>query len=431
MKIIRLIASLLLSCSLQAQTLQVSSFQNQISLPSKQYMLEGTTNEMYVQTFLKRSSLGDVVVRFGGSTSYATAGRLEKKGVIDKPSTGEVIEVEMISLVDFSTLSSLQSEIIAGVPFTGENKVKVQFLGDSFTKGLYFKDAFLEKGYVPNVKLIGTREIGEHEGQFHEGRGGWTLAKYFSEEPQEKHFFNPFYQPVGEYRYWGSSDFWQTVIALKQNPKADFSTRYNCDGYDASGFSEDGKRVSPERGDLIFDSEKEEYVAWNGKSWKRVDRPEEWSFDYVKYLEMWQLESPEFLIVMLGLNDFRDLDMPLDFSEWNAMAEELFTSYKSAVPDGRLILSTPCTSCGTLNNEKGDFTIKQNAAMWEVRKNIIQNFDNRESDGIYVVDASITIDNENGYNMKNGLQVGNPHPYPSYPALGVPIAAFVQYYRDK
>ncbi len=431
MKIIRLIAPLLLSCSLQAQTLQVSSFQNQITLPSKQYMLEGTPNEMYVQTFLKRSSLGDVAVRFGGSASYATGGRLEKKGVVDKPSTGDVIEVEMVSLLDFNTLSSLQSEIIAGVPFVGQNEVRVQFLGDSFTKGLYFKDAFLEKGYVPNVKLIGTREIAEHEGQFHEGRGGWTLKKYFSDLATEALFYNPYYQPTGEYRYWGSSDFWQTVIALKQNTKADFSVRYNCDGYDASGFGEDGKRVSPQKGDLIYDSEKGEYVAWNGKSWKKITRPEEWSFDYAKYLEMWQLESPEFLVVMLGLNDFRDLDMPLDFSEWNAMAEELFASYKGAVPDGRLILSTPCTSCGVLDNERGDFTTKQNAAMWEVRRNIIDCFDSREDEGLYVVDASIVIDNENGYNTKGEVQTGNPHPYPSYPALGVPFAAFVQYYRNK
>ena len=84
-----------------------------------------------------------------------------------------------------------------------------------------------------------------------------------------------------------------------------------------------------------------------------------------------------------------------------------------------------------MNNERGTFTVRQNAVMWEVRKNIIDNFDNLEDEGIYVVDASATIDNENGYNMKNGVQTGNPHPYPNYPALGIPIAAFVQYFRNK
>lgn len=69
--------------------------------------------------------------------------------------------------------------------------------------------------------------------------------------------------------------------------------------------------------------------------------------------------------------------------------------------------------------------------MWEVRKNIIDNFQGKENDGIFVVDASATIDNENGYNNENGIQTGNPHPYQNYPQIGISVAAFVQYYRNK
>ena len=29
------------------------------------------------------------------------------------------------------------------------------------------------------------------------------------------------------------------------------------------------------------------------------------------------------------------------------------------------------------------------------------------------------------------VQTGNPHPYPNYPAMGLPFAAFIQYYRDR
>ena len=29
------------------------------------------------------------------------------------------------------------------------------------------------------------------------------------------------------------------------------------------------------------------------------------------------------------------------------------------------------------------------------------------------------------------IQTGNPHPYPNYPSMGIPIAAFIQYYRGK
>ncbi len=429
MKIIRLILIFLLFTSPEFAFSQ--GFVNEIAVPSKQYLMAQTPNEIYVQTLLKRSSLGDVVVRFGGTAAYASAGKLESKAVIDKPLTGQTIEFNMISLIDFSTVESKSSMIVAGEPAVGQGEVRVQFLGDSFTKGNYFKDAFLQRGYVPNVKLIGTREIPDHAGQYHEGRGGWTLAKYFSDIVDEPLFYNPYYQPDGEYRYWGNSAFWKRTVELKSEPKADFSVRYNCDGYDTSGFGDDGFPHSPQKGDMIYDSQAGEYVVWSGKRWQSIKKPEGWSFDYAKYLDMWNLESPQFLVVMLGLNDFRDMEMPLDFDQWNQMAQALLDSYKSAVPDGKLVLCTPCTSCGVLDNERGDFTTKQNAVMWEVRANIINTFDCREDEGIYVVDASATIDNENGYNAKNGVQVGNPHPYPSYPALGVPIAAFVQYYREK
>ena len=43
----------------------------------------------------------------------------------------------------------------------------------------------------------------------------------------------------------------------------------------------------------------------------------------------------------------------------------------------------------------------------------------------------ITIDNEKGYNRnRDGIQTGNPHPYPNYPTMGIPLAAFIQYYRE-
>lgn len=84
--------------------------------------------------------------------------------------------------------------------------------------------------------------------------------------------------------------------------------------------------------------------------------------------------------------------------------------------------------------------------MWELRKNIIEKFDNREKENIFVIDAAITIDNLNGldfttdpiyttpYHGYQGtervkVQKGNPHPYLNYPNMGIPLAAFIQRYR--
>ena len=50
------------------------------------------------------------------------------------------------------------------------------------------------------------------KGQYDEGRGGWTVKKYFEIPKGEMTSYHGYMQPVGEYRYWGSCEFWKTVI---------------------------------------------------------------------------------------------------------------------------------------------------------------------------------------------------------------------------
>ncbi len=425
MKIIKTITTLVMLSIVGLSSAQ----EKMISLPSKQYLLEGVENRLFVQTFTRYEDLKGDIVRFEGDVTYPKGGLMERYAMINAPKSGETIEVNLYDGRSFECLESEKMMICAADPIpNGGEEVKVQFLGDSFTKGCYFRDAFIDKGYVPNAKLIGTRRVPDAEGACHEGRGGWTLEDYFSNKTESATFYNPFFQPTGKGRYWGGVEFWKIAVELASGGGKDFPfyKRYDCGDYDASRFGEDGFLKDPQKGDLMYNNG---YVEWSGKRWIKCDEPTNWGFDYGKYLEMWGFDVPDFLVVMLGLNDFRDLSLPMDFKTWNDRLDKLLASYRKANPKGRLLLCTPCTSCGTLNNESGAFTTRQNAMMWHVRENIINTFDCREGDGLYVVDASITIDNENGYNTKGGVQVGNPHPYPNYPQLGVPIAACVQYLR--
>lgn len=408
----------------------VSAQERMLSLPSKQYMLEGVENRLYIQTFTKFEDLRGDIVRFEGDVTYGSGERMERYCAISKPESSKTIEAKLYDGRTFECEESATTIICAASPTTNGGEVKVQFLGDSFTKGCYFRDAFIDKGYVPEVKLIGSRRVPDGDGAWHEGRGGWTLEDYFSNKTHSETFYNPFFQPSGKSRYWGNVKFWKIAVevATSGGKGLPFYKRYDCGDYDVSRFGEDGFLNSPKRGDLIYC---DGYMEWNGKAWVSCEEPKEWGFDYGKYLDMWGFDAPDFLVVMLGLNDFRDKSLPMDFATWNSRIEDLLASYLKSSPKGKLLLCTPCTSCGTLNNERGDFTTRQNAMMWHVRDNIITTFDGRESEQIYVVDASVTIDNENGYNTKGDMQVGNPHPYPSYPQLGVPIAACVQYLRDK
>ena len=91
-----------------------------------------------------------------------------------------------------------------------------------------------------------------------------------------------------------------------------------------------------------------------------------------------------------------------------------------------------------------NFTHLCNAKMWEARRLMIEEYDNRDAESIYLVDVGIMIDEEFGYSTTTdipfseyegtetikvqGLQT--PHPSPSYPNAGMPLAAFIQYFRD-
>lgn len=440
--------SLLLFCAFLILNLsaQEKTFVNDICLPSKQYLLTGVQNNLFAQTFQKRWRPYDDFVRFSGTQDYSR--RYEKVASVKNPETGKGIRVELVNGDRFEVVKTIECTVIAGEAGVGKDDVVIQFLGDSFTKGSYFKSAFLKKGYVPNVKCVGLRKVSGFENQFHEGRGGWTLQDYFSNKVDNPFFFNPFLQPQGKLRYWGSTEFWKTAIGVnnKTIESKGLEPAYSCGNYDCSRFNANGFLVNPEKNDMMYDFTNKCFVAWTGKKWEKTDEAKlTWTFQYEKYLSMWNIHRPRFLVVMLGLNDFRDKPLPADFTAWNAHMEILLNSYRKAVPDGHLVVCTPCSSCGILDNKAGDFTVKQNAAMWEVRNNIIQVFDNRESEGVYVVDASITIDNENGYDVNTSelpfegyrgenrlyVQEGNPHPCANYPNLGVPIAAFVQYFRGK
>lgn len=399
-----------------------------ISYPSTTYFMQGTDNTIFFQAISRRWHPCNNYVR----ASYKNIDiQTDKKVTISKIKDGDILQLDLIDGMTFDTIRTLKSTIKAGIPKTGNKEVTVQFFGDSYTQGEYFKYAFLESGMVPKVKLLGTRNINGYESHGHEGRGGWTVNQYCRTETGE-YYYNPFYQPEGKYKYWGSTAFWKNCFkVLEDRESCNFEQKYFCSKYNLDEYNTDGKRKYPKEMDLMWDSESDTYIVWNKGSWKKLNEKLNWSFNYPKYLEMNSFKSPDFMIFMLGLNDFRNGNLNPDFKSWNRKVMNIANSYLTSNPNGKFVICIPCSSCGSMNNKSGVFTARQNAIMWEVRKNIIDNFQGKESNGIFVVDASATIDNENGYNNENGIQTGNPHPYPDYPQIGMSVAAFVQYYRDK
>lgn len=423
------------------------AFVNDICLPSSLYLLSDVQNDIFVQPFLKRWRPYNDFVRFGMTRKEDVfMRRLSHVASIDKPRDGAQLVVELVNGDAFDTVKTLKSTLRVGRKGVGEKDVYAQIVGDSFTHGGFFRDALLDAGYVPKLHLVGLLKCGAK--QYNEGRGGWTLASYFSVPKAPNRSYHGFMHPQ-DGRYWGNRAFWTMAwrCTRRTQPKG-FEPTYSCARFDdyVTRFDEKtGVLLNPKAGDYQYDEEARAFVRFDGTAWRKVDEKTlAWRFDYGKYLEMWNIKPPRFLFVLLGLNDFRG-SLTVDFAPWGRHIEAFKASYEKACPGGKFVIAIPCSSCGTLDNASGHFTARQNAAMWRFRDWLIKRYDKREKEGFYLLDAGVSTDNAYGYRLHKGemckpyakypgeetlrIQTGNPHPYENYPAMGLPFAAFIQYHR--
>lgn len=405
-----------------------------LALPSVLYMLPGVDTDLFTEAFVSRYNPQAAAVRADGSCSFAK--RLPRVVTVSDPTDGDSVYFQLVDLETFDdiqrdtlTLRVAQNDLLADLP-----TVTAQIIGDSFVQGAFFRDALVDSAYVPSLRLVGMREVTDGNGACDEGRGGWTLEHYFTIPKAPDAPYHGFMHPQGDMRYLGATGFWMNVHRVASGELSDFESRYQCGrfGRYASRFRPaDGYPVIPQKGDVMWDTAREVYVRYDGKRWQQVKDMDEqtWTFDYGKYLATWDIEAPQFLFETLGLNDWR-YGLDADYSQWDDRLRTLKESYLQAVPSGTFAIVIPCSTCGTPENRRGDFTTLQNAAMWRFRKHLVDTFDHREDEGYHIVDMGITIDNENGYRRDaDGLQVGNPHPYPNYPTMGRPLAAFINWHR--
>lgn len=414
-------------------SLPMNSFSNKIEndivIPKYLYLLSGTENNLFIEPFIKRWRPETDFVRFAGSVTYSK--KTKRMVSISNPVAWQTMAVTLYNN-DFDILKSHTSIIRLGQKSIGDKKVYVQIMGDSFVQGSFFKDALLNKGYVPNIQMVGLRKVAGETAQYDEGRGGDMLSDYFNIHTGETKAYNGYMHPNG-HTYYGATEFWKNCHKVAAGTAPELI--YSCGRFDyclPRFNAETGYLLSPKENDIQYDNGLKSFVRYDGSVWKKVQKTDfEWNFNYKKYLEAWDLPTPHFFGEMLGLNDFRN-SLNADFTLWNERIEIMKNSYLEIAPNGKFMILIPSSTCGSMNNANGDFTLYQNASMWRLRKNIIDNFDNRESEGYYLVDVGITIDNEDGYNKNtDGVQIGNPHPYPNYPTMGIPIAAFIQYHREK
>lgn len=424
------------------------SFKNDIAVPSTLYLMDDWQNDFFVRPIIKRWRPDNDFVVFNLDQGTFLR-RFQTVMSIKKPVDNSVLSVKLINSDYFETVKEVSVSLKVASRTVDNGTIYASIIGDSYTDGGFYYSALIKNNLVPNLKLIGLRKA--EEGYYDEGRAGWTLGSYFSvgKTPTSYHGFM---HPEGNYRFWGSKEFWINAHLCAKNKQAENPKHRNaCSRYDdyVKMFDEKtGYLISPSAGDIQFDNSINSFVLYDGKEWKETKQEFKWTFDYGKYLTMYHLHVPDIVFIELGLNDFRN-NLTANYNLWKKRMDQMCHSILKANDKCKIAICIPCSTCGSIDNSSGAFTPMQDAAMWRFRSWLIETFDHKEKESIYLIDMGVCIDSVNGYDYSKNkeithaffdsssaisdlkIQTDLPHPYHSYPQMGIPLAAFIQYYRQE
>ena len=344
-----------------------------------------------------------------------------------------------------TTVGTFAPQVVTGLRETNNGAKVINVIGDSFTyNGTWYKEI---SELCTGLSFVGMRQSYNAPSTMKaEGRGGWTLEQYFAPHGVgQLSMFSPFMHVQG-YTYYGVIDFWKIVV------NGDSPDPYGTDGFEsfASWFDANGYKVNPQVNDLMFDFANDKYVYYNGTAWVDFNGTPSFSFNYAKYINTWNIAAPDFVIVMLGVNDFVTGISDAFWATWKSRMDELVASVKaygtSINKDITIGICTPTVRHGAENGSLGVNQDFLSYGLFSGRKRIIEEYDTAENEaqGVFVVDTGVAVDTEYGWvewetesnekpfsyytgTFREFYGYNDPHPSTEgYKQIGVVGAAFIQ-----
>lgn len=414
-----------------------------VVMPSTIFAMDGVENSIYHNNYKKWDANKYIV----GPTStfrsawnylarcFRTTGGLASDAVLD---------FSVFSRETMRSLKRFQIPIHSGVVSGSESAKVVNVVGDSFTyNGSWYQHI---ADVCPNLTFVGMRKSYLCQDPLRgEGRGGWKLSDYFEphNDVTSNHMqpFSPFIHVSG-YTYYGVIDFWKVIV----NNNSQYT--YGTDGFDdyVNWFDINGYKKNPSANDLMYDGVNDKYVYWNGSAWADFNGTPTFAFDYAKYLSTWNITSPNFVVFMLGKNDFQSSATGVVFNTWKALMDEAIASIHSYNANINVLICTPTTANETPNNTDNNIPEYGGRNMWLARKQIIEYYDNSSMQGnnVYVVDSGVCLDPLYGFPLqemkpftfydgdnKELISTNGVHPsVAGYKQIGTCVAGAIQYLRN-
>lgn len=414
---------------------------NKLAFPSRQYFLTGKQNNMYYQA-IQRRYVPDLYYTTitGGITNKARCGRVTPASATTLNMTARLYDG------DFNIIDTKTATGIVTSHTTPTTACKLLAIGDSQTFGGEWIGTMVAS--IPAVTTLGIRN-GATSGFTTvktEGRSGWTLNDYFTDFgslPFDG--FTPFMHPTDSRRYMGTTRTWLAVAATPNAADVVGMTGiYATLAIDGTGRpTRDPGSVSLAAGAVVYNNSAASWQEWNGSAWNNISAPT-MEFNFYKYLSTFGVETPTLVTVMLGTNGF---GAPNDVTaEFVAFKDQMDTLIASCFAAGvsKIGLMIPPSTTGPMENTGSMFTRLFDARMWEVRRMLIQEYDNKTGNNIFLIDAGSALDPDYGFfyaaaekpfDEFTGTETIKPvfnTPHPStqgYMQMATRVAAWVQAVR--
>lgn len=262
-----------------------------------------------------------------------------------------------------------------------EKTLSLLCIGDSMTQAEIYITQAVKKAM--GIETIGTQC---RQGLVrHEGRGGWTLERYLTQDHSSGGHYSPFLFPksVKGKDYYG--DLWYSDL-VKRCPDS-YGTAGSC--------------CEPvKKGEYVLKDEA--IYLFNGECYELFDPNPEFEFNFGKYLERNGFKAPDAVSLLFGANDLQVIDYENTKNEIQKLLERLdvivseIKKYGSKIVINLPVLGADQYSWGLRMGCRG--TVKQyeyNIKMWSDA--LLKSYDNREKDGIYICPMMATLDNITGF----------------------------------
>ena len=373
-----------------------TNYSNKIACPLKQHFLSTIENNIYLDEFQKRK-----LQIFPLSTTPSIGSRKNDIIRATNPAVGTYYIPNALVDLDYADVVRKDYSIVVS-NLSKTTPINVLSIGDSYTDiGTYVKKM---GETLPNINHIGMCKSVSGTDVKREGRSGWTLASYATQNGSTAGtgFFSPFLHPIDPYKYYGNTDFWKKVYIG------------TAPGYEIDTFkpwlttlniNSSGVKATPTVNDVMYFTVDSAFKYWDGTTWTVISSATlGFTFNFPKYLTTWSIATPDVITVLLGMNDFRSQSLSTFstfFVTWKSQMDSLIASAKLANANVKIVIAT-CNS-----TEYNDLSGKANAALWEGYNAVITAYDNREAENIFISDTKVAVDRVYGYAGTKAIPFSN------------------------